>query len=480
VLLLALSLTASAAPPLPLADSGLTRVRLASAEGVRVVLDRDLAACTLSPIGLHGPDASLDGRLGQVQVTDERGALLVALGQASSLPGGTWTLLLQGAARATAAGGGPPAVDPCDQVWALTLDVPAADLRPVEARLELTRIAPMTYDLPFQVIFDKVGDLLCARDEYPQCVDAKIRVPFHEAGGLRRVCDFSPVVSVERWGEGINADEPARAAGVLKPATEQTLTCVEPGASVDVAVQLPDNVPLGTSELTLNLRAPAAAEVAPVPVVVHVRRGLVWLFLFTIAGAALKLIHKALLPALRDAKALQVHIEHMERVEAELSPGAGGSVAAGGLGSVSDLRQQSTLGLLRHRAASTEQVRIAHEALQGKLERMDGGHEAARGAAPALPALPVEKARPLSVVVIETLLGMALLCFFVYVSYATSFVGTASEFAAILAFAYAANLGLDPLMSAVTLRAGNLSDGREGAGGAAGSASSPKGGQRPS
>jgi hypothetical protein len=41
-------------------------------------------------------------------------------------------------------------VDPCDQVWALTLDVPAADLRPVEARLDLTRIAPMTYDLPFQ------------------------------------------------------------------------------------------------------------------------------------------------------------------------------------------------------------------------------------------------------------------------------------------------------------------------------------------
>ncbi len=446
--LITLPLAATAATPLPLADNATSQMLLRSGADTVIPLAAGLDACTLRYVGLLNPQKGQDPRQAQLVVESKEDALSVRLERTANLEPGSWTLQLQGEPTPDAVEQPEEGALSCRQLYALVVDVPAAKLRPIEARVELTRITPVTFDLPAQDLWDKVHDLVCRENSYPQCVDSAVPVSLQEVGGARHSCDWSAAVSVERWGTGINADLPAGTTWRDAPEDKTKSFCVEPGDLAVIDLQLPDNIPLGTSELTLHLRSATMPDPLAVPVVVNVRRDLVWLFLATIAGAAFKLVHQSLLPALRDALALKRHIQQMQQVAAV----AGGHAPDRSL--LDPLLNRRLLSLMFYLSDYTTQARDAHELLKKTQSPNPEGLEEREH--PQLPPFPTEHGRPWAGVFIETALGVFLLCVFVYVSYAPTFVGTPAELAALLTFAYAANLGLDPLMTDLTQRVGNL------------------------
>lgn len=335
-MLLVSSALAAAPVPLPLFGDAHGPVSLREGVAVEVTLAPEVGVC--GPLSVHAlvdGSGTVSARLADLAVTFRDGRVTVALQEGATLPPGPYDLLLGPAPRSdatVAAGAGATPVDPaagtdaakgagaaegvaCADVYLLDVTVPAAKVRAPEAALTLTRVAPVLPNLPGSTW------LQCSEERYPQCTEAAVRVPLVETGGERGANAVSVVPAAKRWGDsGVSTPYPIKEPTVEVRGASASGEEARPEASViprnalaDVVVKPPDDMPVGTSIIEIDVSSPAMEAPIRVPVTVRVRRAYWVLIVLTFVGAMLQLVNKLFVPWLRDAQLLGKYLAAVRR-----------------------------------------------------------------------------------------------------------------------------------------------------------------------
>ncbi len=489
---------ARARSPLPLRVADVTQASVRSGVETALPLDEALGSMTLTLVTvldeLHVAQPYQD----DFEVELDGGVLRLSLKDDADVPAGVWTLILEPRpAEATESCVGCPAAsvptrDGADGAdgspdsgvggrtsregpFELKVRVPAARLVPVEPEVELSLVAPLAYDLLPEGVTGVLRAFLCPAGSYPQCVDSQVFLAFRELGDARRSCGWQATLEVERWGQGVSAEYPPRvstwhrepSAGDDKGGRGEVPLeglCIRPGEVGSFSFIPPDNIPLGRTDLRLLTRSVAAEEVPTVSVKLHVRRSMIVLVMVTIAGALLKLLHQLVIPGLRAAHARRRYLAEALSVVRTLKTERTqeGTVGSGDarlreLGEVTlqaSLKRNPLSQAFWARGEQVELVGRVDAALQGLAPLLAANEQTDKATTPSLPKAPDLTLQPLGPLLLETFLGLVVLVFFVYVTYAPVFVGTLPELAGIFTFAYAANLGLENLMQGLGERFG--------------------------
>lgn len=485
--------SANALQPLPLRVSDLAQASARSGASTALPLDDSLAGGSMTLVTVLDELRVAQPYTDDFVVTLDGGDLRISLADDADVPAGLWTLVLEpkdahepsgcpgcpasttpsleGSNDETAAREGVPA-EP-NGPFEFQVRVPSARLVPVEPEVELTLVAPLTFDLLPGRVTDAIRPLLCPDGSYPQCVDSQVFLGFREVGGARRSCGWQATLEVERWGQGVSAEYPPHVDDwhrtVIKSDNDvgwQRLPldglCIRPGESGRFSFVPPDNIPLGRTDLRLLLASGAAEDVPAVAIKLNVRRSLSILVAVTLAGALLKLLHQLVIPAFRASYARRRYLDEawtlVRSTTQDLSRMAQGGAGQNGPADLERRLLEFKLkrGLIGQafwaRSEQAELVKKVDAALKGLMPALAG--RSAMETAPSLPEAPDATLQPLGPLLLETFLGLVVLVFFVYATYAPIFTGTLPELTAIFTFAYAANLGLESLMRGLSERFG--------------------------